>query len=45
MSLKYGLFDAISDNKYRWRSTGLAKDVLGWRPTGSADNFDPDDYR
>ena len=45
MTLKYGLFDAISENKVRWRDTSLAKDLLGWRPTGSSDNFDPDDLR
>lgn len=45
MSLKYGLFDAISENKYRWRDTAPAKEVLGWKPTGSSDHFNPDDYR
>ncbi len=43
--LKYGLFDAISENKYRWRDTRPAKQVLGWRPSGSSDNFNPDDLR
>jgi nucleoside-diphosphate-sugar epimerase len=45
MTLKFGLFDAISENKVRWRDTSLAKDVLGWHPAGSSDNFDPDDLR
>lgn len=45
MSLKYGLFDAMSENKYRWRDTSPAKEVLGWQPTGSADIFDPDELR
>jgi len=45
MSLKYDIFDAISENKYRWRDIQHAKDVLGWQPTGSADNFDPDELR
>jgi nucleoside-diphosphate-sugar epimerase len=45
MSLKYGLFDAISENKYRWRDTGPAKEILHWRPTGSSDRFDPDEFR
>jgi nucleoside-diphosphate-sugar epimerase len=40
MSLKYDIFDAISENSRRWRDTSHAKDVLGWRPTGSSDNFD-----
>jgi nucleoside-diphosphate-sugar epimerase len=45
LSLKYDIFDAISENKYRWRDTSHAKQVLGWQPTGSSDNFNPDDYR
>jgi nucleoside-diphosphate-sugar epimerase len=40
-SLKFDIFDAISENSRRWRDTGHAKDVIGWRPTGSSDNFDP----
>lgn len=38
-------FDAISENKYRWRDTSHAKAVLGWQPTGTADLYNPDDYR
>ena len=38
-SLKYDIFDAISENKYRWRSTDRTKEILGWRPTGCADVF------
>ena len=38
-SLKYDIFNAISENKYRWRSTDHTKEVLGWRPTGSADIY------
>ena len=45
MTVKYGLFNAISENRYRWRRTDLAKEVLGWRPTGSADKYDPDEFR
>jgi nucleoside-diphosphate-sugar epimerase len=45
MSLKFAVYDAISENKYRWRDTTYAKEVLGWQPTGSADIFNPDDYR
>jgi nucleoside-diphosphate-sugar epimerase len=40
-TLKYGIFDAISENARRWRDTTPAKEALGWRPTGSSDNFDP----
>jgi len=45
LSLRYDIFDAISENRYRWRDTSHARDVLGWEPTGSADRFNPDDYR
>lgn len=45
MSLKYDLFDAISDNKYRWRDTSHTKEVLGWKPSGSSDKFDPEVLR
>lgn len=38
-SLKFEIVNAISENKYRWRSTEHTKDVLGWHPTGSADKF------
>jgi hypothetical protein len=40
MSLKFDIFDAISENSRRWRDTSHAKEVLGWRPAGSSDNFD-----
>lgn len=39
-SIRFDIFDAISENKRRWRDTSHAKDVLGWRPTGSADTYD-----
>jgi len=45
LSLEYGVFDAISENKYRWRDTSPAKEILGWRPTGTSDRFDPEEYR
>lgn len=44
-SLQYGIFDAISENSKRWRDTTPAKTILGWQPTGSSDNFDPDQFR
>ena len=40
-SVKFGIFDAISENSTRWRDTTPAKEVLGWKPTGSSDQFDP----
>ncbi len=44
-SLKFDIFDAISENKYCWRDTSHAKNLLSWRPTGTADLYNPDDYR
>ena len=38
-SLRYDIFNALSENKLKWRSTEHTKEVLGWKPTGSADNF------
>ncbi len=38
--IRYGIFDAISENWSRWRDTSAAKERLGWRPTGSSDHFD-----
>jgi nucleoside-diphosphate-sugar epimerase len=40
-SVRFDIFDAISENSRRWRDTSHAKEVIGWRPTGSSDNFDP----
>ena len=45
LSLKFDIFDAISENSRRWRDTSHAKEVLGWHPTGSSDNFDPSELR
>jgi nucleoside-diphosphate-sugar epimerase len=45
LSLKYDIFDALSDNSTRWRDTSHAKEVLGWKPTGSSDKFDPNEFR
>ena len=44
-SLQYDIFDAISENSTRWRDTSHAKHVIGWQPTASSDQFNPDDYR
>ncbi|MDA1258352.1 MAG: hypothetical protein O3C10_11010 [Chloroflexi bacterium] len=30
---------AISENDYRWRSTDPAKELLGYKPTGRAENW------
>lgn len=45
MSLKFDIFDAISENKYRWRDTSHAKEILGWQLTGTVDIYNPDNYR
>ncbi len=42
-SLKWDIFYAISDNKYRWRDISHAKEVLGWEPRGHAEDYDLDD--
>lgn len=39
-AVRFRIFDAISENSTRWRDTSAAKEILGWRPTGSSDNFD-----
>ena len=38
--VRFGIFDAISENSTRWRDTTPAKEILRWRPTGSSDRFD-----
>jgi nucleoside-diphosphate-sugar epimerase len=38
-SLRYDIFDAISNNRWKWRSTRHAQEVLGWKPQGSSDSF------
>jgi nucleoside-diphosphate-sugar epimerase len=35
-SIRFDIFDAISENSSRWRDTTHAKEVLGWNPTSSA---------
>ena len=42
-SLRYDIFNAISNNKYRWRDIGHAKDALGWEPRGHAEDYDLSD--
>lgn len=36
--LRFDVFNAISENKYRWRSTEHGKQVLGWSPRGRAED-------
>ena len=40
-TVRFGIFDAISENSSRWRDTTPAKEILGWQPSGSSDRFDP----
>jgi len=42
-SIKFDVFHASSENQHRWRDTSHAKKILGWKPTGSADNFEIED--
>jgi nucleoside-diphosphate-sugar epimerase len=44
-SLRFEIFDAISENRGRWRDTTPAKELLGWRPVGTSDVFDPAELR
>jgi NAD+ dependent glucose-6-phosphate dehydrogenase len=44
-SLRYEIFDALSENSTRWRDTEPAKRLLGWQPSGSSDAFDADGLR
>jgi len=43
-TIRFDIFDAISENSRRWRDTSHAKDLLGWQPTGSADKYDPKEF-
>jgi nucleoside-diphosphate-sugar epimerase len=40
-AIRFDIFDAISENSRRWRDTSHAKELLGWKPTGSSDKYDP----
>ena len=41
--LKYEIFEAASDNRWRWRDISHTQDVLGYEPQGSADVHDIED--
>jgi nucleoside-diphosphate-sugar epimerase len=43
LALRYELFDAISENRWRWRDTSHAKSLFGWQPNGHADAFKLDE--
>ena len=42
-SMKFDVFHASSDNKHSWRDNSRAKNILGWKPTGSADKYKIDE--
>lgn len=41
--IQYEIFDAISNNRYRWRDIDPARQTLGYEPTGSAENYEIED--
>jgi len=43
LTLRYELFDAISDNRWRWRDTARARELFGWEPTGRAEQYTLDE--
>jgi nucleoside-diphosphate-sugar epimerase len=43
-TMRYQIFDAISENWPRWRDTSDAKRRLGWKPVGTSDRFDRHTY-
>ena len=42
-SLRYDIFNAISNNRDRWRDIEHPKQTLGWEPRGRAEDFELDD--
>jgi len=38
-SVRYGLFDIVSNNRWAWRSIEHARQVLGYEPVDSADVY------
>ena len=40
LSLRFEVFDAISENRWRWRDTTRAKTLFGWEPTGRSELFE-----
>jgi nucleoside-diphosphate-sugar epimerase len=39
LALRYEVFDAISENRWRWRDNSRAKELFGWQPTGRAEEY------
>ena len=44
-TVKFDIFDAISDNSTRWRDISHAEKVIGWKPRAASDQFDPNELR
>jgi nucleoside-diphosphate-sugar epimerase len=42
-SLRYDTFDAISNNRYRWRDIEHAREAIGYVPAGSAEDHQIED--
>jgi len=42
-NIKFDIFHASSNNKYAWRDTNHAKEILGWKPTGNSDKYSIED--
>jgi len=38
-SIRYDLFELVSDNRYRWRDNSHSKEVLGFTSTKNSDSF------
>ena len=38
-TLRYDVFEVVSDNRYRWRDYSHAREVLGFQPQGRSDKF------
>ena len=43
LSLKYDIFNAMSNNKWQWRNSDHARDVIGYEPQGSVDDYEIED--
>lgn len=42
-SVRYGVFDIVSNNRWAWRSNQHAREVLGYEPKDSAEDYVLDD--
>lgn len=41
--IRYDIFEAMSNNKWAWRDLSHSREVLGYEPQGSAENYDIED--